>query len=187
MKIKSIFFLFFFFLLTSCWETAVEEDSSGSLTLHTWSGFSINMPSSWEIIQNKDKILPKPSFWEIEFSVKSKSEIDNFFNNMLILSWELDEETSSKNYSIENNIWAKKEYMSYKLIIEKDFNYNDGELSRLYVFNARYNSQTPLLSFLQTTRVCSWIKAYLITIALPANVEDINKYEELIKSFTCLE
>jgi hypothetical protein len=55
----------------------------------------------------------------------------------------------------------------------------------LYVFEAKYNMDTPKLKFLQTAHICSGTKAYFMTIALPTDIDDTSKYEYLLSTFNC--
>ena len=185
MKLKIFIFFCLSFVLISCgsWD---EEDSWATLINYTWSGFSMSLPPNWDIIKNTDSILPKPSFWKIELAVKSSSESsDKFFNNLLILRWKIEWQVSSKDYSVENNIWSKKGYTIYREISGEDFTFNDLEASKLFIFEAKYNLWTPSLKYLQTARVCSENNAYLITIALSQSISDYTKYKDLIKDFKC--
>jgi len=55
----------------------------------------------------------------------------------------------------------------------------------LYVFEAKYSSETPLLQFLQTAYVCKNKKAFFITMALPIEIKDTTKYQKMIATFKC--
>jgi hypothetical protein len=63
--------------------------------------------------------------------------------------------------------------------------FNDEEKSTAYIFEARYNIDTPKLKFFQTAHICNQNKAYFITLALPPSVKDLSKYEEFIATFQC--
>ena len=84
-----------------------------------------------------------------------------------------------------SNVWAEKDYLNYVLLDKVDFIFNDEEESLLYVFEAKYNYDSPVLKFLQTAYVCNQTKAYFITIALPTSVTDVSIYQELLKTFKC--
>ena len=103
----------------------------------------------------------------------------------MILSQTLENYTTSKHYSITNNVWAKNEYLNYYEIEDKNFVFEDWEKSKLYIFKAKYATNTPLLKFIQTAYVCNNNKAFFITIALPTSVEDTSRYENMIASFKC--
>ncbi|MBT4632488.1 hypothetical protein HOB94_00425 [bacterium] len=61
----------------------------------------------------------------------------------------------------------------------------DEELSIIYIFEAKYNLDTPKIKFLQTARVCNQNKAFFFTIALPTTIKDTTKYEYLLSTFEC--
>ena len=186
--LKKVFCVLFLSLfLVSCWDDTVEviEVSTKWLTETSMSDFSISIPSSWEIIDDIETILPKPKDGNIELAVTSKDIQGWFSNNMLILSDILNTFTTSKEFSMLNNIWASKDYLEYIKLDSKEITFLDEEESMLYIFEAKYNMETPKLKFLQTAYVCNQKKAFLFTIALSTEVDDTSKYEELIKTFTC--
>jgi hypothetical protein len=84
-----------------------------------------------------------------------------------------------------NNIWAQTDYLDYTKIESRDITFLDEEVSTLYVFEARYNLDTPKLKFLQTAHICNSNKAYFFTLAIPTTVSDISKYEYLLTTFKC--
>jgi hypothetical protein len=102
----------------------------------------------------------------------------------LILSQKLDKNISSIDFSILNNVWSSREYVEYLKIESKNIDFLDNDKSNLYVFEAKYNIQTPKFKYLQVGKVCKNIW-YLITIALSTDVKDTSKYEEIIKTFQC--
>ena len=111
---KKIFFTFLFliFTLSSCfwgeWDWLNLYDKAKD--------FSIRVPKDWEIIQNKDWILPKPRSWDIELAVSSKTEKDNFFNNLLVLSEKLLIDSSASEYITSANLNSENEYFEKKKI-----------------------------------------------------------------------
>jgi hypothetical protein len=54
----------------------------------------------------------------------------------------------------------------------------------LYVFKARYNEKSPKAVFIQAWEVC-WDTWYLLTIWLNQTVNQTEKYEKIIETFTC--
>jgi len=176
-------FLVSVLLLVSCWDNTV-VDNVWLNNIDKWN-FSINIPSNWEIIENTQNILPKPNNWEIELAVASKVLKNWFKNNLLILSDELNTFTSSKDFSMLNNVWASKDYIDYTLLDTKKFIFTDLEESVLYIFEAKYNYDSPKLKFLQTAHICNQKKWYFFTIAIPVSIKDTSKYEALLQSFAC--
>lgn len=177
-------------LLVSCGESttseivAVEATSAG-LEVQTFPDFSIALPTSWDVLDTTDDALPTPSSGRIEAAVTSTKQVSGFYNNLLILSDELARFQTSKDFSIGSNIGARTEYVEYKNAQRKPFTFQDAEESMLYIFEARYNSDTPLLKFLQVGRVCNANKGYLMTIAIPTSIQKTTQYEQLLQTFTC--
>ena len=179
---KKVFILIFLsIILVSCWD----EDVNTGLTEVTWAGYSIDVPSTWEVIEDVDSILPDANVWNIELAVSSTNFISGFANNILILSDDLQRITTSKEYSMLNNIWAEKDYLNYNELSSKEMVFSDWEEWMIYEFEAKYNMDTPVLKFLQTAYICHGTKAYFMTIALPTSVDDTSKYEYLLSTFTC--
>jgi len=182
---KVLLYLFIIFALVSCWSNSTTPKLSNWLILQDNLNFSIEVPSSWKIIDNKDNVLPKPSNWDISLAVTSKKTLDWFANNLLILSSKLNKITISSDFSILNNIWAEKDYLNYLKLDSKEFIFNDQEKSMIYIFEAKYNYDTPKVKFLQTAHICNQTDAYFFTIALSPSVINTSKYEEFLKTFKC--
>ncbi len=179
---KSLIILFLWLFLVSCWD---DEVSNTWLSEVTWNWYTINVPSSWEVIEDKWSILPKAKVWEIELAISSTNFISWFANNLLILSDDLQKITTSKEYSMLNNIWAETDYLEYTELSSNEIMFIDEEPWIIYTFEAKYNMDTPRLKFLQTSHICNWTKAYFMTIALPTTVKDTSKYEYLLSTFMC--
>lgn len=186
--IKKILILIFVLLsLSSCSNplSSVTSSTWSWLVSYSWDNFSIDIPWNWQNIENTDESLPKPWNWKIELSLTSKDVKNWFSNNLLVLSSDLKAKISSKDFSIWNYVWAKKEYVNYNLIETKDFTFNDNELSFLHTFEWRYNEQTPKIRFLQVWHVCNEVKVFFVTIALSPEITDSSKYENILKTFSC--
>lgn len=182
---KKIFILSFIsFFIVSCWDDATIETTSGLIKTET-TELSIEIPTNWDVIENTETILPKIKNGSIELAVTSKSIVNGFANNLLILSDDLNTFVTSKDFSMLNNIWAETDYLDYRKIDSKEFKFLDEELSLLYIFEAKYNLDTPKLQFLQTSHICNGNKAFFLTIAIPTNIKDTSKYEYLLSTFTC--
>lgn len=181
---KKIFIsLFFVFLLSSCFSSSSTTDTS-TLTDFSGSWFTVSVPKTWSVIDNKSKTLPSPKDSFIVLAASS-SEVKYWFaNNMLVLEANLAKSTDSKTYSDLNNIGSSKTYKNYLKLDKKDFTFTDWVISSLYVFQAKYNETTPNLKFIQTAHLCN-DKAYLITVALNIDIKDTSKYEDMLKTFKC--
>jgi len=170
------------FLLVSCWDTDVSWWTG--LKAFENNDFSMYIPNSWIIINNDDKVLPKPKNWEISLAVSSTDINYWFSNNLLVLKQKLNKETTSRKFAIINNVWAAWEYKNYTLLETKDISFWDIDNSKVYVFEAKYNELTPQLKFVQTSVVC-WKTWYLLTIALALDTKTTDKYVDLLKTFRC--
>ena len=179
---KNIVLILLLFLLVSCWDS--EEATTSWLTTFKNNEFSLFIPWSWTIIKNGDKVLPKPKNWEISLAVSS-SQINYWFaNNLLVLKQRLNKSTTSRNFSIINNVWATWEYTDYILLDTQDIDFWKDNLSKAYIFEAKYNKTTPRLKFVQTSAVC-WKNWYLLTIALGLDTKTTDKYLDILKTFRC--
>lgn len=107
----------------------------------------------------------------------------NFSNNLLILEDTLSHIGSSKQYSEQNHIHTKQKYQEYRLIESSPILFADSDESKYYVFDAKYNSQTPKMRFIQTAKICG-TRVYLIHFALGFDA-NINEYIALSKTFAC--
>ncbi len=171
------------FTLVWCWEDSLWV-STGLKTTNT-EDITIDLPSNWKIIKEKDDILPKVKNWKIELAVMSEKLINWFSNNILILSDDLSKTTTSKEFSMLNNIWAQSDYLDYTNLGSKEIKFADEDVSMLYIFEAKYNLDTPKLKFIQTAHICNMNKAYFLTLAIPTTVKDTTKYEYLLSTFKC--
>ena len=179
---KKIILLFIVLFISSCfWE---DEKLSTLIKVQT-DKISILMPQNWEVLKNKNSIIPKINKWKIELIINSKNTINWFSNNLLILSDNLNTIISSKDYSVINNIWSESNYLNYNKINSEEIIFTSKEKSVIYEFEAKYNLHTPLLRFLQTAYVCEWNKAFFLTIALPITIKNTYKYKNLLSTFEC--
>lgn len=180
------FVLFWLFSCSLFWSTTTNTNTVDPwLINYDWTDFSVSIPWNWQVIKDWDKSLPKPWAWKIELSLTSKDMKNWFSNNMLILSSEIINKISSKDFSIWNYAWAKKQYISYREIETKDFIFTDWEPSFLHIFEWKYSENTPKLKFLQIWHICNEKKVFFITIALSQDVTDTSKYNNILKTFAC--
>ena len=191
---KIIILIFITFILASCWWDISNEENTISNVENTkkawlrnfpWEDFSIKIPAAWNNITSNKEKLPTPNNWKIELAVTSSETKNWFANNLIILSQELNKNTSSKDYSITNNTGSENEYLNYFKKSGKEFTFDDWEKSMIYIFQAKYSEDTPILTFLQTAYVCKSNKAFFLTIALPLDIKDTLKYEKMLATFKC--
>jgi hypothetical protein len=141
---------------------------------------SMRVPKTWS---GKTDNLPTPRVGSIVAAFVSPDVKQWFANNFLILSDTLMNIMTSRRYSELNNLQTKKNYYEYGSLKEEDITFLDNELSRVYVFEARYNETTPKLKFIQTARVCG-TQVYLLHFTLSPEKKSEN-YISLLKTFTC--
>lgn len=176
---KIVLFLSLIFL-ASCsnsdkifdWENATE---------FSWSGFSVKIPESWTSTGSQN--LPSINNGSVVFSAISNEKKNNFSNNFLIISEKLEHIWSSIQYSEINNRSTSKKYSEYSLVKTENFIFPDSDDGKYYIFDARYNSNTPKLRFIQTAKMCG-TTVFLLnsTISLDS---DFSKIINIFKTFKC--
>ncbi len=179
---KKIILSFCLVFLASC---SSSSSSTSWLTSHDGEWFTLQVPATWVVIDSKSRTLPEPKQWKIVLAIASPEVKDGFSNNLVVLQNTLNYKTDSKTFSDLNNRGASTEYYSYKAITNSEVEFADGENSSIYTFEAQYNSSTPKLTFLQTGRVCDGNNSFFLTMALPMNITDTAKYEDILKTFEC--
>lgn len=178
---KKILILSVLFFLFSCsWSS---DDTS--LQSYNWEFFSVKIPTNWVILNENDSVLPSPSVGDIALSIASPDMVNGFSNNMLIIQDDLDYVITSWDFSQMNNDSSKNSYEEYVPLSEKELKFDDGEKSKLFTFHAKYNTKTPTLTFLQTARICEWKKSFFLTLALPMDIKETARYEEMLSTFEC--
>lgn len=166
-------------LLTSCGTTT---DTSLSTTPFAGEGFSIDTPKTWIAV---DKVsLPVTRNGTIALALTSADITSGYSNNMSILKEKLTDAMTSKKYSVVNYALTTGEYKDFIKLEEKTITFGDKDESNLYIFEAKYNTNTPKQKFIQTAKVCG-DTVYLITFGLGLTTGATTKYEDLIKTFTC--
>ena len=197
--VKVLFLLMTVLVMTSCWGWDVNTSDENTKNIVSewdwkttsgvrhfpWKDFSIKIPAAWNIVTKDKQAVPTPKTGILELAITSTETKSGFANSLIILSQELEDYTSSKQYSIVNSVWAENEYLNYLKLSGKEFSFDDWEKSMLYIFEAKYSKQTPVLKFLQTAYVCNDNKAFFLTIALPTSLRKIKKYEKLLGTFSC--
>lgn len=90
---------------------------------------------------------------------------------------------TSKKYSELNQIQTTRNYLEYTKITDDAILFVGDDESRVTVFEARYNTTTARMKFIQTAKVCG-TKVYLIHAAIALDKNPDN-YIDLFKTFTC--
>ena len=177
---KLALLLFTLFVLSSCGTATPTADESTKI--YTASGFTINIPTTWTVVDKN--ALPQIKTGQVELAVSSPDISSGFANNLVVIWQDLLEKTTSKQYSIINYSLSTWEYIEFTKLNEKTISFSDKDESNLYIFEAKYNETTPKREFLQTAKIC-WSKVYLLTIWIELGTTDTTRYENLITNFIC--
>jgi hypothetical protein len=193
---KIIFLISCVFFLGSCsipfiwgwnddtqWDT---EETSSATTEFKNDVITMLIPTSWQEIATSN--LPVPKSGEIKLALKSQDKTDGLYRTLVILQDELLWTISSEQYARNDYKISIKKYSSFKELSEKSINFDDGTNSKLYIFEAKYNPDSPTIKFIQSSKVCSKNErnyVYNITIALPSSIDELEKFEWLVKTLTC--
>ncbi|MDD2891562.1 MAG: hypothetical protein PHQ95_01220 [Candidatus Gracilibacteria bacterium] len=166
------------FFFTSCGTT----DTSISTSTFTGDGFSISAPSTWITVDKS--ALPATKNGTIALALTSTDIVSGYSNNMSIIKEKMTEIMTSKKYSIVNYALTTGAYQEFVKLDENTITFGDKDESNLYIFEAKYNMNTPKQKFLQTAKVCG-DTVYLMTFGLGLTTGSTTKYEDMIKTFNC--
>ena len=194
---KIILFVLSCLFLSSCsipfiWWDKEETENQDSVEVESSTTdfkndvISTSIPTTWQEIWSLS--LPVPKSGKIVLALRSPDKSDNLYRTLVILEDQLIGTLSSEQYARNDYQISIKKYSSFKELSEKSINFNDGTNSKLYVFEAKYNPNSPTIKFIQSSKVCQKAEknfVYNITIALPPSIDDIEKFEWLIKTLQC--
>ena len=166
------------FLLVSCGAT----DSSLDATTFSGDGFSVSIPNTW--IPVDSSALPSTKNGTIALALTSTEIVSGYSNNMSIIKEKMTETMTSKKYSVVNYALTTGAYKDFVKLDENTITFGDADESNLYIFEAKYNIQTPKQKFLQTAKICG-DTVYLITFGLGLSTGSTTRYEDMIKTFSC--
>ena len=181
---KVLFFVFFLFSLASCSLPWTQTESSGSTDatfVYSGSGFSIALPTTWTLAKSSE--VPTPHYGILAVAYVSPEVKYGFSSNVIIMKDTLASPVTSKKYSELNNLQTTKNYLEYTKLQDAAITFTDSDVSQVYVFEARYNTTTPLMKFIQTAKVCG-TDVYLLHFTLSLD-KDETKYIDLFKTFAC--
>lgn len=176
---NKIIVLFCVFLLVSC---GTSTDTSLNTTPFAGEGFSINIPNTWITVDKA--ALPATKNGTVGLALTSADIVSGYSNNMSIIKEKITETMSSKKYSVVNYALTTGAYKEFVKLDEKTITFGDNDESNLYIFEAKYNLNTPKQKFIQTAKVCG-DTVYLMTFGLGLSTGVTTKYEDLIKTFSC--
>lgn len=121
----------------------------------------MSTPKTWIAVDKS--ALPSTQNGTITLALTSTDIVSGYSNNMSILKEKLTEAMTSKKYSVVNYALTTGAYNDFVKLEEKVITFGDKDESNLYIFEAKYNTNTPKQKFLQTAKVCG-DTVYLITI-----------------------
>lgn len=176
-----ILFIVTLFFLSACTLPGTQTESTSNLLLVEHEDFSLQVPKNWT--PNTQSNLPTPKIGSIALSYISPEVKYGFSNNLLVLTDALDMPVTSKKYSELNNVQTTKKYLEYTKLKNEAILFSDSDESMLYIFEARYNTATPRMKFLQTAKVCG-TRVYLMHIALSLD-KSADTYKDILKTFEC--
>ncbi|MCH2189116.1 hypothetical protein MK079_04795 [Candidatus Gracilibacteria bacterium] len=173
-----------FISLTGCFGG---NDSTVSTGLEWYQGdkFSLQVPASWTVFTDQESLFPQPSRGEIELVSVSENEKFGWQRNLVVLSDTLEQVTTSTDFSILEQVQSRSQYEFYRELENVGIDFNDGEQGKVYVFEARYNRDTPILKYIQVARVCYPDTVYVATISVPTELKKHTQYIDMFKTFTC--
>ncbi len=145
-------------------------------------GLSMIVPEAWTDMPEGE--LPPISDGQIVLALTSTEIAGGFANNLVVLSDRLLRATSSREYAVANNTLSTAEYTEYEKLSEETIAFPDDDESIVYVFEARYNRETPKKRFFQTAKVCDRY-VYLATIGVALGTDGTERYIDLLASMEC--
>ena len=141
----------------------------------------MNIPDTWASAMAAS--LPTPRHGEVVMTAVSPEVRYGFSNNIVIMQDVLDTPMTSRKYSELNQIQTTRNYLEYTKLSDEVILFEDEDESRIYVFEARYNTTTQRMKFIQTAKVCG-TRVYLMHAAIALD-KDAANYTSLFKSFQC--
>jgi len=181
---KILLFLFTLSVLASCSSTdeAVQVDEvTWLVSKNIWS-ISIWVPANWNTIASSN--LPIPKSWEVVLAIASSEQRENYLNNLVILKASNSLNESSQSLMKNSANFLDTKLQSFRLVEEKDIVFSDEEGWLIITFEWKYNTQTPLVTYIQTARVCGE-DSYFATISLSEKPESYDKYITILKTLKC--
>ena len=169
------------FILSSCSLPGTQTESTDNTVLYENTVFQMQVPKTWTEAKKQD--IPAPRHGNILLAFVSPEVKYGFSNNLIVMQDSLSSIITSKRYAELNAIQTSKNYLEYTKLQDQEFIFSDKEVSRLYVFEARYNQTSPRMKFVQTARVCG-SEVYLLHFSLALD-KSPDIYTELLKTFVC--
>lgn len=142
----------------------------------------MNVPASWDAVDLKT--FPVPKLGEVVYALKSSEKRQDYYNNLVILKADRTQDVSSLDLLNASKQILRDSLESYTSIKSEEFNFWDGDKGKILTYSGRYNTDTPTLHYVQTAKICG-DTSYFITLSVGEVLESYEKYEYILKSFTC--
>lgn len=140
------------------------------------------IPSDWT--QTGTLItIPNDSKSRVVLGAVSPEKKYNFSENIMVIEQDMDAIGTSRQYSDHNFQSKKSSYHSLSLLKTDTILFADMDDSSYYVFDAKYNTQTPKIRFIQTAKFCG-TKLYFLHAATHLG-NKIDDYLALFRGFDC--
>lgn len=170
-------------LLSSCFSSQEENAPGTWLTLQDTPDFTISTPETWNTYNSE---LPKPRSWELVLALASNTERQWYLNNIVILKTTNTLSESAQSLMKNTEVGLKANLNAYVKIEEKNMNFINWDSGTLLIYDAKYNTSTPKLTYIQTAQSCG-DDNYYMTISLSQKPENYDRYEYLLSTFACKE
>jgi hypothetical protein len=141
----------------------------------------MDIPEDWTTTPSQT--IPTPKNGAVVLTAISPEVRYGFSNNIIIMRDSLDTPVTSRKYSELNQIQTTRNYLEYTKISDDAVLFTDDDESRVTVFEAKYNTTTSRMKFIQTAKVCG-TSVYLIHAAIALDKNPDN-YISLFKTFEC--
>ncbi len=175
------FLIALIFSLSACSLPGTQTESTDNTVLYENTVFQMQVPKTWT--EANKQSVPAPRHGSVLLAFVSPEVKYGFSNNLIVMQDSLSSIITSKRYAELNSIQTSKNYLEYTKLQDQEFTFSDTEISRLYVFEARYNQTSPRMKFIQTARVCG-SNVYLLHFSLALD-KSPDIYTELLKTFVC--
>jgi len=176
-----ILFISLFFLTSCSILPGTQVEIQNNATIQTGSGFSIQVPDLWK--HHSGALTSVPKSGSIELALISPEVRYGFSNNLIVMKDTLNGIITSKKYAELSSIQTSKNYLEYTKLQDDLIIFSDSDESRVTVFEAKYNTSTPKLKFIQTAKVCG-TQVYLIHFSIALD-KSPDAYIALAKTFSC--
>ncbi|MCD5375110.1 hypothetical protein LR010_01495 [Candidatus Gracilibacteria bacterium] len=167
-------------ILQSCFWSS--ESTLTGLSLQESEEFSIQIPESWGAVSQAD--IPTPKSGEVALAYSSNSERQGYLNNIVVLSTPSKSSETSDSL-MKNSIQSlQNDIENFKIIEEKTVSFLDSSNGIIVSYSGKYNTTTPQATYIQTARICG-DNNYYLTLSLTENLENYDRYEYILQTFTC--